>query len=93
MLERKITLTPDELNKLQAQLDQPMTIEEAEDVLQEFGFIDGTTELNKEPPAWYDPANGPYRVFLQVDRNKVEVCQNEQEVLALAQKALDEEIA
>jgi hypothetical protein len=79
-----ITLTPDEMNTLQAKLDQPMTIEDAEDILQEFGFID--CSLDK------DPAN-PYRVYLQLGRTEVTTCENEQGVLDLAQKALDEEVA
>jgi len=88
----KITLTSEQLNKLQAALDEPMTVEDAEDILEEFGYTDATMP-NFDPPAWYNPQTGTYRVYLQLDMQRVDVCQNEQEVIALAEYVLASEVA
>jgi len=88
-----ITLTSEQFNKLQAALDEPMTVEDAEEILEEFGYTDATVP-NFEAPTWYDPTSAPYRVYLQPpDMQNVKVCQNEQEVIALAEYALASEVA
>jgi len=78
-----IRLTPDELNRLQAKLDEPMTLEDAEEILQEFGYIDSTLAVE----------GSPFRMYLQPVGTNITACANEQEVLALAEKVLNEEIA
>lgn len=87
MPDQIIRLSPDELNRLQAALDAPMTIEDAEDVLSEFGFTELSSVLEHdvtEPQpfqVWYDTASG-----------KSHVCKDAEEVIALAQEELEKEI-
>lgn len=81
-----IHLSPDELNKLQAALDAPMTVEDAEDVLSEYGFL-------IQPTLMTDGEQTSGCLYWEVSTGRTVLCKSDQEVINLAQEELEKDVA
>lgn len=80
MSDQIIYLSPDEINALQAALDEPMTIEDARDVLSEFGFL-------IQPPLMQGAT-----IYWEVSTGRTVECATDADVIALAQEELEKEL-